>query len=360
MAASTHRFEWVDMAKGLSILLVVMMYAAASVGEDTGGVGALHWAIAFATPFRMPEFFLISGLFLSQVIDRPWRAYADRRVVHYLYFYLLWALIHILFKVGLLAADPVGAVEQLAWALIQPYGVLWFIYLLTAVSAVTKLMHELRAPRWAVFAVAALLQMASIRTGSYLIDQFAQYFVFFYAGYVLAPALFRLAHWSATHAGLAVAGLVAWSVLNAALVFSPGFAMHPVHPVIGYAGLPGINLLLALAGTTALCVAAALLARLPFMAWLRWMGSRSLVIYVAFVLPMGISRTLLIKLGLDEPTLLTLLTMSIAIVSPLVLYWLVQRVGFGHFLFERPGSAHLPGTGRPGRPIDATVTTPAE
>ena len=36
------------------------------------------------TPFRMPEFFLISGLFLDQVLARSWKAYADRRVVHYL------------------------------------------------------------------------------------------------------------------------------------------------------------------------------------------------------------------------------------------------------------------------------------
>ena len=79
MSAQHKRLDWVDMAKGISIFLVVMMYAASSVGEDTGGVGAFHWAIAFATPFRMPEFFLISGLFLSQVIDRPWRAFADRR-----------------------------------------------------------------------------------------------------------------------------------------------------------------------------------------------------------------------------------------------------------------------------------------
>ena len=120
MTGVSRRLEWVDMAKGLSIFLVVMMYAASSVGEDTGGVGVLHWAIAFATPFRMPEFFLISGLFLSQVIDRPWRAYADRRVVQYLYFYALWAVIHIVFKVGLLGVNPVGAVEQIVWATFQP------------------------------------------------------------------------------------------------------------------------------------------------------------------------------------------------------------------------------------------------
>ncbi|KQX34057.1 acyltransferase [Devosia sp. Root436] len=353
--SETNRLDWVDMAKGISIFLVVMMYAASSVGEDTGGVGALHWAIAFATPFRMPEFFLISGLFLSQVIDRPWRAYADRRVVHYLYFYVLWALIHIIFKVGLLATDPVGAVEQIAWAVIQPYGVLWFIYMLAVVGAVTKLLADLSAPKWAVFAIAAILQMATIQTGSYLIDQFAEYFVFFYAGYVLAPHLFRLAGWAGDHLALALAGLLLWAGLNAALVFSPGFEMHPIHPVMGFAGLPGVHLVLALAGTAALCVIAALLTRLPFMDWLRWMGSKSLVIYVAFVLPMGISRTLLIKLGVDEPTVLTLAIMAISIVSPLVLYWIVQRIGFGRFLFERPDWAHLPGTSR-----RSAVAAPAE
>jgi uncharacterized membrane protein YcfT len=46
--------------------------------------------VAFAKPFRMPDFFLISGLFLARVIDRDWRTYLDRKVVHFVYFYLLW------------------------------------------------------------------------------------------------------------------------------------------------------------------------------------------------------------------------------------------------------------------------------
>jgi uncharacterized membrane protein YcfT len=238
--------------------------------------------------------------------------------------------------------------------------VLWFIYLLAAVSAATKLLHDLRVPAWAIFGGAAILQMAPIQTGSYLVDQFAEYFVFFYAGYVLAPQLFRLAYWAAEHAAIALLGLAIWAVVNGALVFSPGFAMHPIHPVMGYAGLPGLHLALALAGSAALCVSAALLTRLPWMNWLRWMGSKSLIIYVAFVLPMGIARTVLIALGLDEPTLLSLLTMAVAIVSPLVLYWIVQRIGFGKFLFERPAWAHLPGT-RGSRPNpDATAASPAE
>jgi len=344
------RLDWVDMAKGLSIFLVVTMYCAASVGEDTGQTGFLHWTIAFATPFRMPEFFLLSGLFLTQVIDRPWKAYADRRVVHYAYFYVLWAVTHILFKEALVAGNPAGAAGSLALAIIEPYGVLWFIYMLAVFALVAKLLHEIRAPHWGVLAVAAILQMASIHTGSYLIDQFAEYFVYFYAGAVFAPRLFALAQWTAANKIAAMAVLAAWALVNALMVFSPGFHLDPVHIQMGWGALPGLHLILALAGSAAICMIAALLARLPWMSWLRWMGSKSLVIYVAFVLPMGIARIILLRLGIEEPNVLSLLTMVVAIVSPLVLWWIVQKVGFGKFLFERPDWAHLPGSTVPGRP----------
>lgn len=346
MAQIKQRMDWVDMAKGLSIFLVVVMYCAASVGEDTGQTGFLHWTIAFAMPFRMPEFFLISGLFLGQVIDRPWKSYVDRRIVHYFYFYALWALIHILFKVALIGRDPATALDYLAWAVIEPYGVLWFIYMLAAFGLVTRLLHDLKAAHWAVLAIAAILQVASIRTGSYLIDQFAQYYVYFYAGYVFAPRIFRLAEWGGSHVRAALGVLALWAVFNAIMVFSPGFEMAPVHIQMGWAALPGIHLVMAIMGTCALCLVAALLVKLPFMDWLRWMGSKSLVIYVAFVLPMGIARTILLKLGIEEPNIVSLITMVVAISAPLVLWWLTEKTGFGKFLFERPAWAHLPGTGR--------------
>ena len=43
--------------------------------------------VAFAKPFRMPDFFLISGPFLGQVIARDWRMFLDRKVVHFAYFF---------------------------------------------------------------------------------------------------------------------------------------------------------------------------------------------------------------------------------------------------------------------------------
>ena len=176
MMNNSPRMSWVDTAKGLSIILVVAMYSAYNTGEYTGAVGFLHYFIGFATPFRMPEFFLISGLFLSQVIARPWPRYADRRVIHYFYFYALWAFIMIVLKVGIFARAPADMLRELALAVVEPYGVLWFIYMLAIFSIAAKLLWQLRVPHWVVVPLAAALQMAHIEVFSYMVTQFAALF----------------------------------------------------------------------------------------------------------------------------------------------------------------------------------------
>lgn len=361
MSQERTRLDWVDAAKGISIILVVMMHSAYGVGEATGAAGYLHYVIGWATPFRMPEFFLISGLFLGQVIGRSWARYADRRVIHYLYFYAVWAVLQIAFKVGLGAGDPVTALSYVAWAAIEPYGVLWFIYMLAVFSLVTKLLYELRAPHWGVLALGALMQASPVHTGSGIIDEFAAYYVYFYGGYALAPHIFRIVAWAQANVEVAVGALVAYALINAALVFSGGFEMTPVRAEMGLAALPGLHLALAFAGSIALCVFAALLMRFKWMDWLRWLGAHSIVVYLSFSIPMAATRVLLLRLGLENTSILSTVVLLVAIVSPLVLYGIIQWTGRGRFLFERPAGAHLPGTpgSRSYQPAPAAVT-PAE
>lgn len=357
--SKTVRMDWVDVAKGLSIILVVMMYSAYNTGEHTGEVGFLHYVIGFATPFRMPEFFLISGLFLSQVITRPWRRYADRRVVHYLYFYALWAAIMIVLKVGLFARDPGAMAHDLALAVVEPYGVLWFIYMLAVFSFVAKLAWQFRVPHWAVLAVGATLQMMAIASPSYIVTQFAAYFVFFYAGYVIAPFVFRLVAFTETRVPLAIAGLAAWALVNGLLVYSPGYQVLPVETQMGLAAFPPLHLALAVAGALALCVLGMLLSKLKSMDWLRWLGEHSLVIYLAFTLPMSIFRALAQASGLLTSTgPLSLAVLVVSLAAPAILYLIVMRIGIGRFLFERPQWARI-APDRPSAAPEDVVTTHA-
>ena len=87
--SQADRVDWVDYAKGFCIVMVVMMHSTLGVEAAAGREGWMHAVVEFAKPFRMPDFFLISGLFLARVVDRDWRDYLDKKVVHFAYFYVL-------------------------------------------------------------------------------------------------------------------------------------------------------------------------------------------------------------------------------------------------------------------------------
>ena len=188
------RVDWVDYVKGICIVMVVMMHSTLGVGIAAGGDGFMHYVVAFAKPFRMPDFFLISGLFLARVIDRDWKTYLDRKVVHFAYFYILWMTIQFAFKAPGIAAEH-GMAETLrlyAFSFIEPFGTLWFIYLLPIFFVVTKFTRGI--PPLAIWLFAALLQSLHIETGWTVIDEFAARFVYFYTGYWMAAHVFDLAH----------------------------------------------------------------------------------------------------------------------------------------------------------------------
>ncbi len=110
-----ERVDWVDYAKGICIVMVVMMHSVLGVELAAGQTGFMHLVVMFAKPFRMPDFFLISGLFVSVVIDRDWRTYLDRKVVHFAYFYVLWVTIQFGFKApGLCRRDRAGAMSAIS------------------------------------------------------------------------------------------------------------------------------------------------------------------------------------------------------------------------------------------------------
>ncbi|MEA2864402.1 MAG: hypothetical protein QOC84_2358, partial [Bradyrhizobium sp.] len=58
--ARSTRIDWVDYAKGICIVMVVMMHSVLGVETAAGQTGFMHVLVAFAKPFRMPDFFLIS------------------------------------------------------------------------------------------------------------------------------------------------------------------------------------------------------------------------------------------------------------------------------------------------------------
>jgi uncharacterized membrane protein YcfT len=320
------RVDWVDYAKGFCIVFVVMMHSTLGVEQAAGEQGWLHAVVAFAKPFRMPDFFLISGLFLAQVIDRDWRTYLDRKVLHFVYFYLLWMTIQFAAKAPLLVQEhgAAGAGWLYLESFWEPFGTLWFIYLLPIFFVVTKLARSAKIPPAAVWLAAAALEIAPIATGSTVIDEFAGRFVFFYSGYLFAPRIFALAKEVQASPDAAFAGLLAWGLVNGLLVSG------------GFAELPLISLGLGLVGAGAVVAVSALIAMSGFAKALRYCGEHSIVVYLAFFLPMAVSRAVLVKTGwiADVGTMSAIVTL-VGVVGALALFWVVRGTAL-RFVFERP------------------------
>src|ERR1700737_1986670 len=247
--AAPDRVDWVDYAKGICIIMVVMMHSVLGVELAAGETGFMHPLVAFAKPFRMPDFFLISGLFLSVVIDRDWRTYLDRKGVHFAYFYVLWVTIQFGFKEPFFAAETGWAHAGLMYleSFIEPFGTLWFIYLLPVFFVVAKATRKM--PPLAIWGVAALLEMAHIATGWTVIDEFCARFVYFYSGYLFAGYVFALSDRARARPALALGGLALWALINGGLVVS------------GFSEWPLISLMLGLAGGDALVTLGTLLER---------------------------------------------------------------------------------------------------
>ncbi len=323
------RVPWVDYAKGICILMVVMMHSTLGVEAAAGSKSWMHELVAFARPFRMPDFFLIAGLFLARRIDRDWPDYLDRKVFHFAYFYLLWLTIQFALKSpGIISeVGASGFLSEYGHAFLQPFGTLWFIYLLPIFFVVTKALRNVSPV--AVWLVAAAFEVSHLHTGLTIVDEFASRFVYFYSGYVLAPQIFRLAEHVGQAPARAILALSAWGLFN-------GFCVKA-----GISDMPLMGLILGFAGVGAVVAVSVLLTKVSWGNALRYCGENSIVIYLAFTVPMAATRMVLLKLGwISDLGSVALLVTIAGLTGALVMYWIVRNTPLA-FLFVRPGWAHL-------------------
>jgi len=336
------RVAWVDYSKGICIFLVVMLHANLEVQDSRGATGWLQYVVEFARPFRMPDFFLIAGLFLSNALRRPWRVYLDRKVAHFAYFYVLWAAIQfVLFESRYqqrLGGTAVDIGKDYLLTFIEPVGSLWFIHSLALYFVIVRLTR--RVPPWLILLLTGGLQCLGPRTGWTVPDEFAQRFVYFYSGYVFAPQIFRLADWSLGHAGRALGYLAVWGVVEQYCV---------AH---GWSTLPGVGLALGYVGAIAVVFAGGLLSRLSWTSWLRYLGENSIVVYLGYYTAERIAVAFGASRLPDIGSAALVLTVC-SVIGALLMREVAMRLGLT-FLYVRPRWARLP----PDLPVRRTAVAP--
>jgi uncharacterized membrane protein YcfT len=166
--------------------------------------------------------------------------------------------------------------------------------------------------------------MSHVATGWTVIDEFAARFVYIYSGYLFAGYVFALSDRARARPMFALAGLALWAIVNGGLV------------ELGYSELPIVSLVLGLAGACAIITVGTLLARMHWLNFLRFCGEHSIVIYLAFFLPMASTRTLLLKTGIVPDIGMVSLIVTIVGVAGALLIWRAALAVHANFLFERP------------------------
>lgn len=327
--SQASRVDWVDIAKGLCIILVVMLHATLGVEKAMGETSTFSAIIDWAQPFRMPDFFLISGLFLARRIDRPWRSYLDTKVWHFVYFYVLWVNI----QLGLKAPHFIGELGTFGFlklyvsSYVIPFSSLWFIYILAIYFVVAKLL--VRVPKSTVFLAAAVMHAATPESGIFVVDQFSERFVFFYTGYAAAPYVFRFAERVANMPEVLVGAVLGTWVMANAWAVSSGVAAMPV---------PGLAV--SFIGIAAVVMFSSAAMQTPIGNVLGYCGRHSISIYLAFAIFMAAARQIVLKvdakigLGLSVD-FASAAALAAGVIAPLVLAWMVKGTPLG-FLFTRP------------------------
>lgn len=197
--SSDERMHWMDILRGIAILLVLVWHAPAV--PQLLGVELPEWLLAindFFLPYRMPTLMFVSGLLVPMALRKPLPRYYWGKLQLVVWPYLVWSAIH------LLQYDS-GA-SLLHWRSWVATGYLWFLFYIACFYLVAPLLA--RAPAWAVLAG---LLTASLLLPDGLPGRMAYFAVFFFAGAAVSrdPRLLDLVGsrgWLALPAGIVAIG----------------------------------------------------------------------------------------------------------------------------------------------------------
>lgn len=341
------RVKWVDVAKGIAILLVVLQHAVLFAAVRDWAPRWLIDANDELATFRMPLFFLASGMFAARSLSSSWSVVLRKRIAFYVWVYVLWLVIRYAFFA--FVPNPTEPLEGhdlagLFLGLVLPSTGLWFIFGLAVFSFIGKLIW--RVPPVVQLTAAAVL---SASAGGFLlpIDNFAwrrmaMYLVFFLAGAHLSKAIRSVAEaTNAVRAGLTVGAFVAASAAVRVVGVGDRFGVTLVVSVLAVAA--GISLSVLICDST--------VGR-----WLFVLGQRTIDVYLPHVMIVGGLTAAVAALGLAPSSaaagaLLVLGVVMVTVPTSLLLASGLRRIG-GGWLFAIPEKLAQPSrraeTERPG------------
>lgn len=328
-AENKKRLVWIDIAKGIGIFLMVFAHAerglvASSILLESPFVTLMdRWIYAF----HMPLFFFISGLLAdrsshSKVV--PWVSRVLRTIV---YPYFIWSILQTLLQMA--ASNSVNreiSTSQL-WAIIyQPVQQFWFLYALFMVMLTYFVGKKLGISNGVFLAIAILIYFCHVWGISFggwgMLYIFRRYLIYFAVGAVIGRE-------SISDLGDRVKPIV----LTMFCLFL--FALLTVSAYFNWGEYTLAFPLIALCGIAATIALAFVCQKFSSTAFLAKWGKVTLQIYLVHTIASAVTRLVLQKIGLNDPTIHLILGTIAGLYVPIYLVKYSQKFKF-KYVFAIP------------------------
>jgi fucose 4-O-acetylase-like acetyltransferase len=330
---SRNRIEYLDIAKGLLITLVVFGHAWRAVYNNgiLLNVDIYHLVDSWIYAFHMPAFFFISGVFAMDSAQRPVKAFISAKVRTIAYPYLLWSVIQSVLQL-MMSGNTTSTitVADILKIPFDPVMQFWFLYALFFIFLFFILLHQsTNSP--VVYLCVGVALFIMVRTGyapSYSpVIYLANNFIYFAAGIFFAGYLPTLSRNLTGSVRLLLFLIIA-------------FLMTCFIPSASDNHAPSMNLwlapLFAVPGIAASLLAALLMQMKAtrFTEVFDLLGRRSLEIFVAHTIFSAGFRITIWKLAAINSLSIHLVGATIAgLIGPLLLVNVVKRFKFRYMFF---------------------------
>lgn len=336
---ASNRMAWIDYTRGICIILVCYRHCfegLINAGMPTYNHPLLEILNVCFYSFRMPLFFIISGLFVSRSLGKKsLGSYVDSRFRIVFYPLIIWGSVQITLQ--LVFKDYVNAdrrPEDYLNLLILPRKIEQFWYLnalffVGALYAVCKIAFRFNKLHQFVlglvfFAIASYLNYHE--NSFFFIKDVMFFYIYFVIGDIIAPYIFdseiedRLItpRWLAASSILFIITQTIFTITN--IKYKEDNHISQI--------MPYWYLLISLSGCLFIIQLALLLQRTRFLKWLRVIGYHSLYIYLLHVMIIATVRVLMVHvLHINSIPAIITVAMVTGVIIPVIIYNIFVRLG---------------------------------
>jgi uncharacterized membrane protein YcfT len=331
------RLEWVDYLRGIAIVLVVYRHVLIGLERSSFEIPVfLEKANMIFFSFRMPLFFILSGIFISgSIAKRSLGKLIFVKFDNLLYPYLIWATIQISLQIFLSGfTNSSRTVEDYSFIFYQPRALdqFWYLPALFNTSFIYLLTKtKLRFNGWMQLALGTgLYFLTPFFNQISMLSDWMEFYIFFALGDVLSNLFFKLRSQEFLKNRLTF------------LLVIPVFIVTPLYYLqqqpVYYSDDPNGRLAflpIAIIGCFCMFVLAFRLQTWNIMRFLRIVGYHSLYIYVLHVIISSFVRIVLTKIfGIQNAVILLLCGIAAGVTISVAVYNLLSRHSIGWRLFS--------------------------